>query len=195
VIAVAADDGRVGAVISQVPATDGLAALVEMGRYAGIGQLLRLTALGVRDAVRGALGREPLRVPVVGPPGSLAAMTTADAEPRFLAIAGPTFRNEFCARAALDAARNRPLTRAADLPCPTLFQIADRDPVAPPSAVYKTAWNATGRAEVRTYPFGHFDIYVGEGFERAVGDQLHFLRRHVAAGEREGVAAATGSSA
>jgi uncharacterized protein len=195
VIAVAADDGRVGAVISQVPATDGLAALVEMGRYAGIGQLLRLTALGVRDAVRGALGREPLRVPVVGPPGSLAAMTTADAEPRFLAIAGPTFRNEFCARAALDAARNHPLTRAADLPCPTLFQIADRDPVAPPSAVYKTAWNATGRAEVRTYPFGHFDIYVGEGFERAVGDQLHFLRRHVAAGEREGVAAATGSSA
>src|SRR4051794_32067380 len=76
---VAADDGRVAAVISQVPATDGLAALVEMGRSAGIGQLLRLTALGVRDAVRGALGREPLRVPVVGPPGSLAAMTTADA--------------------------------------------------------------------------------------------------------------------
>jgi len=55
--------------------------------------------------------------------------------------------------------------------------------------------NATGRAEVRTYPFGDFDIYVGEGFERAVGDQLHFLRRHLAAGEREGVAAATASSA
>ncbi|MFL5956842.1 MAG: alpha/beta hydrolase [Solirubrobacterales bacterium] len=195
VIAVAADDGRVAAVISQVPATDGLAALVEMGRYTGIGRLLRLTALGVRDAVRGALGREPLRVPVVGTPGSLAAMTTPDAQPGFLAIAGPTFRNAFCARAALDAARNRPFTRAADLPCPTLFQIADRDSVAPPSAVVKTAWNATGRAEVRTYPFGHFDIYVGEGFERAVGDQLHFLRRHLAAGEREGVAPATASSA
>jgi uncharacterized protein len=193
VIAVAADDGRVAAVISQVAATDGLAALVEIARYAGIGPLLRLTALGVRDAVRGALGREPLRVPVVGPPGSLAAMTTPDAEPGFLAIAGPTFRNEFCARAALDAARNRPLTRAADLPCPTLFQIADRDSVAPPSAVEKTAWNATGRAEVRTYPLGHFDVYVGEGFERAVADQLHFLGRHLAAGERAGVAAATTS--
>jgi uncharacterized protein len=180
VIAVAADDGRVAAVISQVPATDGLAALVEIGRRAGIGQLLRLTALGVRDAVRGALGREPLRVPVVGPPGSLAAMTTPDAEPGFLAIAGPTFRNEFCARAALDAARNRPLTRAADLPCPTLFQIADRDSVAPPSAAEKAAWSATGRAEVRTYPLGHFDVYGGEGFERAVGDQLHFLGRHLA---------------
>jgi uncharacterized protein len=180
VIAVAADDGEVAAVISQVPATDGLAALVEIARYAGIAPLLRLTALGVRDAVRGALGREPLRVPVVGPPGSLAAMTTPDAEPGLLAIAGPTFRNEFCARAALDAARNRPLTRAADLPCPTLFQIADRDSVAPPSAVEKAAWNATGRAEVRTYPLGHFDVYVGEGFERAVADQLHFLRRHLA---------------
>jgi pimeloyl-ACP methyl ester carboxylesterase len=191
VIAVAADDGRVAAVIAQVPATDGLAALVEMGRAAGIRQLLRLTALGLRDAVRGALGREPLRVPIVGPPGSLAAMTTPDAEPGFLAIAGPTLRNEFCARAALDAARNRPLTRAADLPCPTLFQIADRDSVAPPSAAEKAAWSATGRAEVRTYPLGHFDVYVGEGFERAVGDQLHFLRRHLGAGERQGVAAAT----
>jgi pimeloyl-ACP methyl ester carboxylesterase len=136
-----------------------------------------------------------LRVPVVGPPGSLAAMTTPDAEPGFLAIAGPTFRNEFCARAVLDAARNRPLTRAGDLPCPTLFQIADRDSIAPPSAAEKAAWNATGRAEVRTYPLGHFDVYVGEGFERAVGDQLHFLRRHLGAGEREGVAAATAHQA
>jgi hypothetical protein len=38
---------------------------------------------------------------------------------------------------------------------------------------------------VRTYPIGHFDIYTGRPFERAIADQLHFLRRHVGAQARE----------
>ena len=189
VIPVAADDGRVAAVISQVPATDGLAALIEMARYAGPLPLLRLTALGLRDAVRGLRGQEPLRAPIVGPPGTPAALTTPDAEPGYLAVAGETFRNEFCARAVLDAARNRPVRRAADVPCPIQFQIADPDAICPPEAAEKTAWAATGRAEVRHYPLAHFDIYLGEGRERAIADQLPFLRRHLAVREREGAAA------
>jgi hypothetical protein len=189
VIPVAAEDGRPVAVISQVPATDGLAALVEIAKYAGPLPLLRLTAVGLRDAVHGLRGQEPIRVPIVGPPGTVAAMTSADAEPGFLAIAGPTFRNEFCARAALDVARNRPVTRAADLPCPTLFLLADRDSVAPPKAAEKAAWAATGRAEVRRYPLGHFDVYVGAALERAIADQLHFLRRHLAVREPAGATA------
>lgn len=184
VIPVAADDGRVAAVVSQVPAADGLAAVLEIARYAGPRALLRTTAVGVRDAVGALLGREPVMMPIVGPPGTTAAMTSPDAEPGSRAIAGPTFRNEYCARAVLGAALNRPVTRAADLPCPILFQVADRDAVAPPRAVMKAAWKATGRAEVRRYPLGHFDVYTGEGFERAVADQLHFLRRHLAPAAR-----------
>jgi hypothetical protein len=48
-------------------------------------------------------------------------------------------------------------------------------------AAQDAAWLATGRSEVRTYPIGHFEIYTGAPFERAVADQLHFLRRHVGA--------------
>ena len=59
------------------------------------------------------------------------------------------------------------------------MQIADRDAVAPVKAAQDAAWRATGRAEVRTYPIGHFDIYTGHPFEQAIADQLHFLRRHV----------------
>jgi hypothetical protein len=79
-----------------------------------------------------------------------------------------------------------------------LVQIADRDTIAPPAAAQEAAWLATGRAEVRTYPIGHFDIYRGEPFERAVADQLHFLSRHLApragAGERDGQAAVAQAS-
>jgi uncharacterized protein len=185
VVAVAADDPRIVAVVAQTPATDGLAALVEVARYAGPVQPLRMTAVGARDAIGGLVGREPVRLPVVGPPGTLAAMSSPDAELGFLAIAGPTFENAFCARALLGLVLNRPVTRAADLPCPILFQIADRDAICPPAAIEKAAWEATGRAEVRRYPLGHFDIYVGEGRERSIADQLYFLRRHLAVREPE----------
>ena len=35
------------------------------------------------------------------------------------------------------------------------------------------------RGEVKRYPVGHFDIYLGEPFEHAVADQTEFLVRHL----------------
>jgi hypothetical protein len=34
---------------------------------------------------------------------------------------------------------------------------------------------------VKRYPIGHFDVYVGDGFERAVSDQLAFFAKHLRA--------------
>ena len=181
VVPVAVADGRIAAVIAQVPNMDGRAALLTLARYAGFGQLARLTLAAMRDLGASLSGRPPVMVPLVGPPGSLGAMTTPDAEPGYRAIAGPTWRNEMTARAALTTGTYRPGLRSDRLPCPMLVQIADRDAVAPVTAAQEAAWRATGRAEVRTYPIGHFDIYAGPAFERAIADQLHFLTRHVGA--------------
>ena len=35
------------------------------------------------------------------------------------------------------------------------------------------------RGEVKLYPEGHFDIYVGDAFERVIADQLDFLDKHL----------------
>lgn len=35
------------------------------------------------------------------------------------------------------------------------------------------------RGEIKLYDTGHFDIYVGEHFERNVSDQIDFLTHHV----------------
>jgi hypothetical protein len=35
------------------------------------------------------------------------------------------------------------------------------------------------RAEIKRYPTGRFDIYVGEWWERALADQAEFLGRHL----------------
>lgn len=181
VVAAAVADGRVAAVISQVPAMDGLATMLNLLRYAGAGALARMTLLALRDQLAALRGRPPVMAPVVGPPGTVAAMTSPDAEPGFRAIAGATWRNEVAARIALSAAGYRPGLQAERLPCPMLVQIADHDAVAPPQAAQDAAFRASGRAEVRTYPIGHFEVYAGEPFERALADQLRFLRRHLGA--------------
>jgi pimeloyl-ACP methyl ester carboxylesterase len=144
-----------------------------------------MTALALRDLLGSLRGRAPVLAPAVGAPGSVAFMTTPDAEPGMRAVAGPSWRNEVAARIALQAGAYRPGLQADRLPCPILIQIADQDSVAPVKAAQDAAWLATGRSEVRTYPIGHFDIYGGAPFERAIADQLHFLGRHVGAGARQ----------
>lgn len=185
VVPVAVSDGGVAAVISQVPAMDGVATMINAARKSGVAGMARLTALALGDLLASLRGRAPLTAPAVGAPGSVAFMTTPDSEPGMRAVAGPSWRNEVAARIALQAGAYRPGLQADRLPCPILVQIADQDSVAPPKAAQDAAWRATGRAEVRTYPIGHFDIYTGQPFERAIADQLHFLRRHVGAHARE----------
>jgi pimeloyl-ACP methyl ester carboxylesterase len=179
VVAAAVADGRVAAAIAQTPSMDGAVTFINFVRYAGIGAAARLTAAGIRDALGALRGRPPVTIGVVGPPGALAAMTSPDAEAGYLAITGETWHNEVPARIGLSLGSYRPGLQADRLPCPLLVQIADHDAVAPPKAAQDAAWRATGRAEVRTYPIGHFDVYVGEPFEHAVEDQLLFLTRHL----------------
>ena len=59
-----------------------------------------------------------------------------------------------------------------------LFCLCDADAVAPAETALRYAATAP-RGEVKRYPVGHFDIYLGEPFEHAVGDQTEFLVRHL----------------
>ena len=195
VVAVAVADGRVAAAIAQTPAMDGLAAVLNILRYAGPAQLLRLIAAGIRDQIAALRGEDPATIALVGPRGSIAAMTTADAQAGYEAITGPTWRNEAAARIMLRAGSYRPGREADRLPCPMLVQVADRDSVAPVKAAHDVVWLATGRGEMRTYPIGHFDIYTGAAFEKALADQLLFLRRHLAPGTGWEVAAPSANGA
>ncbi len=176
---VAADDPRIAAIICQTPDLDGFRALEQVRRYAGLGHQLRLSLLGFRDGIGSLLGREPLMVPIVGRPGELAAMSSEESEPGMLAIAGPTWRNEVTARGASAELLNRAVTKMDKVSCPILVQIADRDTVAPAAATRAAAWRAKGHVQVHEYPIAHFDIYVGEGRERAIADQLRFLRQNL----------------
>lgn len=176
VIQVAAEDGRVAAVVSQCPFIDGLRQLTSFPPT----QILRLTLAGIRDELRALRGAAPFMIAAVGPPGSLAVMNTPDAEPGFKALdpPGSTWRNEVAARIGTRVARHRPGRRAGDLQCPLLVCVCDRDSITPPKLAVEAS-RAAPHGELRHYPVGHFEIYLGDPFERAVADQTAFLAQHL----------------
>jgi pimeloyl-ACP methyl ester carboxylesterase len=175
-IAVAAADPRVAASISQCPFTDGLATLPALG----LGAIARVTVAGLRDVFSMATGREPFYVPAAGKPGTTAMMTTPDSLSGMTALvpAGSNWENRVAARIALTLALYRPGLKAAKLRNPALFCVCDQDSLVPAERTIALAGRAP-RAEIKRYPVGHFDIYVGEPWEQAVTDQTDFLVRHL----------------
>lgn len=174
VLAVAADDPSIAAVVSQAPFTDALPTLAQVPPMTSV----RITVLALRDQIRAWRGRPPLLVPAVGAPGTVAAMTAPDAAPGLAAIVGPDsrWRNEFAARVMLRFPFYRPVRKAARLHMPVLVCVCDEDTTAPPGSTIATAQRAP-RAELRHYPYGHFAIYLDP---QARADQRAFLDRVLA---------------
>jgi dienelactone hydrolase len=184
VLTSAARDRRVAAVVSQVPFIDGVATLAA----AGLGPALRLTRAGLRDQLGAVLGRAPHMLKIVGPPGSVAAMTSPDAEPGYRALIpdGADFTDKVMARIALRVASYWPGRLARRIACPVLVCVGDEDAVTPPRPAIRVA-KRLPKGELRRYPCGHFDVYVDGFFERVIADQVPFLRKHLRVREMAGV--------
>ncbi|KPK75364.1 MAG: hypothetical protein AMS25_18455 [Gemmatimonas sp. SM23_52] len=179
VVVSAARDKDIACVVAQCPALDGRATAVMGRKLVGIGQGLRLIMHGQRDLVRSWLGLSPDKLPIVGKPGSMACMTAPDVYEAYAQLAPAGFVNEVCARILVRGDKYRPVTKARKVRCPVLIQICEHDNLTPISAAEETARRLGDLAEVKRYPIGHFDIYVGDDFERSVSDQLEFFRRHL----------------
>ena len=176
VIATAARLPGIAAVVAQCPFTDSVASL-------GAVDLLisaRLTALAARDLITARFGGAPVMVPTAGRPGEVALMTSPDAYPGFLGLVpdGVELRNEVAARIGLKLLPYRPGRLAAKVACPILFCVCETDTVAPSGPTRRYAATAP-RGEIKLYPEGHFEIYVGDAFERVLADQLEFLERNL----------------
>lgn len=176
VVGVAAGDERIAAVVSQAPFTDGLSVM----RAIGPAQGAKLGLAGLRDQLAALGGRSPVYLPAVGPVGSLAVMSSHEAEPGFRALDPPTstWRNRVTARVMLRVGAYRPYAKLAKLRMPVLVQVCERDETTPPTAAIKAA-RASANTELIVYDLGHFEIYVDPHFERTVSDQIDFLARNL----------------
>lgn len=178
VTVVAARDPGIAAIIAQCPMMDGLASVLELMRYAGAGQGVKLTAAGLWDTANALLGQPAKTIPSAGRPGEVAAMTSHDAYDGYTALMPEGVPNEVAARAALVLPLFRPVRHAAKVICPALIQICTQDTVAPASAAEKAAARMP-MADVIRYDTGHFDIYQGAERDKSIADQVAFIDRQV----------------
>ena len=176
VIATAARLPGIAAVVAQCPFTDGIASARTLTPLIMAG----ITALALRDLVAARLGKPPVMVPVAGRPHEVALMNAPDVYPGYTSLVpdGSPLINEVAARFGLKLSTYHPGRLAAKVPCPILFCVCESDSVAPAAATCRHAAKAP-RGEVKIYPEGHFEIYVGDAFERVVTDQLGFLDKHL----------------
>lgn len=176
VVTLAAEDPRIAAVIAQVPFADGRATLSSLP----VATTARIAVRAIADKAGSMLGRPPVLVPVVAPPGGFAILTMAEAEPGFRLIdpPGSLWRNELAARILLSVGTYRPVTKAPLLRMPLLVTVADRDETVPPGPAAVMGAAAPDGTVIR-YPVGHFEIYVGAPFETTIADQLAWLATRV----------------
>jgi pimeloyl-ACP methyl ester carboxylesterase len=169
----AAADTRIAATVALVPMADGLAFLLQP---APPSVTLRMTW----RAIRGAVTRSPVVVPVAGPSGSFALLAAPEALPGFRRLASASdWRNEVdIAGLLLAGARFRPVREAARIRSPVLVQLGEHDRVVPLRAIEKASRRAP-HGELVRYPIDHFECFWPEHIEHVAGDQLDFLRRHV----------------
>ena len=179
VIVTAAKDKNIACVSAQCPGLDGRASGEMAVKRMGIGRMLQMVMHGQRDFFRSWFGLSPHKIPLVGKPKSIAGMNTQDAFDFFRKYAPEDYINEVCARIILRGDKYRPVKHAKNVHCPVLLQVCERDSIIPRNTAEETEKELGEHAEVIYYPIGHFDIYVGENFEKAVSAQIDFFKKYL----------------
>lgn len=173
VLAVAASDHRIAAVVAQVPYANG----ISLVRAAGPRGLMRMLPAIARDLIRGLMRRPPYLVEGIGTSGH-SAMVNVDAD-LYETLAGqaPGWRNRIAARSLLEIYRFRPIRLAPAIRCPLLVVLTYRDGLAPSNIAMRAA-EELPYIELAMFQADHFDLYAGETYERAVRTELRFFTHH-----------------
>ncbi len=184
VLAVAARHPGLGAVIAQTPVADGRAATRNAARHQTKSALLRFTDIALLDAIGSVFGRPPRLIPLAGPRGTVAVLTTPDAldgDRALLALDGPdAWPQVVAARSALRVGSYRPGRLARRIECPLLVVACEADQSAIAAPAVKVAERAR-QAELVVLPGGHYAPFL-EAHDDAVAAELAFLRKHLVEG-------------
>lgn len=161
----AADDGKVGACISQVP-------FVSFAQAPHSTEMLeQMLAVAAKGGYLPAVG-QPDEPAMINQPGGEVGWR------RVVALGDQSrWRNRMSAGWLLNG--YEPGQFAATLHCPWLVCIAADDRIARPGPAIEAALRAP-HGEIRIYPdTDHFDIYDGPVHEAVAADVIEFLHRHL----------------
>jgi uncharacterized protein len=175
------DQHHLAAVIAQAPLADGAVSSPRALRHETAGVLASFPVIALRDAARGLAGREPLTVPLAGPRGAVAMLTTPDAIDCDRALnpgnAYPDWQQTIAARSVVPIALYRPGRTARRISCPLLAVISARDQSVLAGPALKAARRAP-RGEILQIDGTHYAAFLDQ-HETVVTAELDFLRRHL----------------
>ena len=173
--------GKVAAVVAQTPFTDGMVSGPNALRHETVGVALRFPFIALADLMRAAFRRQPLMVPLAGPRGTVAMLTTPDAQDGDRALNPgnryPEWDQRIAARSVMRMFFYRPRRVAPRIKVPILIVVADQDQ----SVLAKPAIRMAGRiadATLLRVPGGHYAPFL-EQHESVVTAQLDFLRNRL----------------
>jgi uncharacterized protein len=177
------DQHRLAAVIAQAPLTDGAVSSPRALGHETPGVLARFPLLALADAARALAGREPLVVPLAGPRGAVAMLTTPDAIDGDRALnpggAYPQWPQTIAARSVIPLTLYRPGRTASRISCPLLAVISTRDQTVLAAPALKAARRAPA-GEVLQIDGTHYAAFLDQ-HETVVAAELEFLGRHLLA--------------
>ena len=167
-------DPRVTCVVSQAPFISGSGLLVLREDLAEFE-----AGLFAEREARSA-GAPATIIPVTAPGDGLAALPGDDAHDYFAGTNSPTWRNEITFSSFEAVRAYEPawwIERLA--PRPLLMIVAEDDTVTPTDQAVAAFARAGGTKRLVRVPGGHFDVYLGKGFDQAVGEMLAFFKAHL----------------
>jgi uncharacterized protein len=181
VFTVAARNPGLAAAIAHAPLADGLDAMRNALRHTTPLALARLSGRAAADTLGGVLGRDPLLVPLVGEPGSVASLTTPDSRNGAAALNPenryPQWQQNVAARSAIRVGFYRPGRFASRIQCPLLVLAYQHDGVAPPHPAIRAALRAP-RGQLACLRGGHYAAFL-DGEHQAARVLVSFLDREL----------------
>ena len=177
-LAAAATDRSVAGVVAVAPMFSGFSSTLAAMRWWSAGNLLRLASRGALDLIAAALGRPPVRVPLVAPPGALGLLTSPDAYRGFRAIVPPDFDFDVAARIGLYFWSYNPGRRLQALGRPILVLPSKVDKVNPPGPVLRRA-RKCAHVQIVELDCEHMEIAVEPTRSAIIQATLGFLEEHV----------------
>jgi hypothetical protein len=175
----AAEDPGIACVVAQCASLDHGADGRLIFAREGIGYFFRLFIHGARDKGRARFGLSAHHIAVVGRPGSTAILTGPGLLEDCARVFGAGFDNRICARVMLTPHGPTASDVIDRVRAPVLIQICEKDPLVSMDGSLGMASRLGALAQVKRYPIGHFDLYLGKDFERSVADQIEFFTQHL----------------
>jgi pimeloyl-ACP methyl ester carboxylesterase len=176
VLRVASQRADIAAVVVQCAIVHGPATLSR----SGLRPVLKMTPPIVEDVLRRARRAGHRYVPIVGKPGSLAAVTVAGALEGWYSTVPPdaTFDNRMAAADVIGVALTSAKRRSAKITAPLLVCVSQRETLMDPRHAEDVARLAPGGV-VRHYDGDHFAIYHPPLVAELLADQTQFLQEHL----------------